>query len=91
MAYPDTPPPRVSSDPNHKDFHPSYLRIGIMFDGVERNDVARYDAAAVAIWLTTDKKGPPVMGRVEPFWRWTEGRQERRARERWDAAHGGRT
>ena len=87
MAYPDTPPLRVSINSSHRDFHPSFSRIGIRFDGTERNDVARYDAKSGEIWLV-NKGGTPLVGRVEPFWRWAETRQQRRARIRWDEAHG---
>lgn len=88
MAYPETPPANLSGDPNHDDFHPCYMRVGIDFDGVERRDVARYECKLGRIWLISDKKGLPLIGVVEPFWRWPESRQERRARERWDASHG---
>lgn len=90
MTYPETPPARLCSDPNDRDFHPCYQRVGIRFAGEERRDVFRYDAEGGAIWLVTAKKGPPLLGAVEPFWRWHESRQERRARERHDAKHRGR-
>lgn len=87
-AYPHVPPPRVSSDPNHPDYHPSCRRIGVMVDGVRKTDCCWYDAPG-GFWRSIDApKGHPRPGQVVVFWLWTESRQERRARERWDAKHG---
>ena len=87
MSYPETPPSRLSSDPNHADFHPSYRRVGVRIDGQELSCLIRYDVAAGRYW-TRDKPDVVCVGEIEPFWRWAESRQERRARERWDAKSG---
>ncbi|MEO5586081.1 MAG: hypothetical protein ABIQ81_00140 [Novosphingobium sp.] len=88
MGYPETPPARLSSDPAHPDFHPSYRRVGVRIDGVERTDVKRYDVAGGV--FVAGFVPQVVAGAIEPYWRWEESRQERRARERWDASHGAR-
>lgn len=89
--YPHVPPPRVSSDPNHRDFHPSARRIGVIVNGERRKDCCWYDAPA-GMWRSIDggRHGKPRPGQVVVFWLWQETRQERRARERWDAKHGPR-
>lgn len=87
--YPHVPPARVSSNPNHPDFHPSFKRIGVLVDGQPRTDVFWYDAPGGRFRVIGDGAGGPVReGQVAVFWRWQESRQERRARERWDAKHG---
>lgn len=75
-------PVRLSLVSSHKDFRPDYMRVGVRFDGVERNDVQSYDAEAG--WLETIKR-QVLYGVVEPFWRYPETRQQRRARQRWEA------
>lgn len=86
---PAGPPPRaLSNNVNHRDFHPSYMRVGVRIDGVERKDLKWYDVRA-GLAATTDG----VMLKsdtIEPFWRYPENRQQRRARERWEAKHKGR-
>lgn len=88
----DEPPPplRLSNDPSHRDFHPSYGRVGVRIDGAERRDCIWYDAPAGRyLTLGTGRKGDHLLAHsIEPFWRWAESRQERRARERWEAKHG---
>lgn len=86
---PETPPSRLSSDPNHADFHPSYLRVGVRIDGEPRQDVIWYDAPGRRFLTTaTGRKATPLFAlTITPFWRWTESRQERRARERWEGKH----
>ncbi len=87
-GYPDTPPARVSSDPNHRDFHPSCKRIAVLVDGVPRDDVHWYDAPGGVFRIVGDgRKGQLHSGQVVVYWRWPESRQERRARERWDSKH----
>lgn len=87
-AYPNVPPARVSSDPNHRDFHPSCKRIAVLVDGVARNDVHWYDAPAGVFRIVGDgRNGQLHSGQVVVYWRWAESRQERRARERWDSKH----
>lgn len=87
--YPNTPPARVSSDPNHRDYHPSCSRIGVLVDGERRKDCCWYDAPG-GFWRSIDdgRHGTPRPGAVTVFWLWQESRQERRARERWDSKHG---
>lgn len=84
---PAGPPPRaLSNNVNHRHFHPSYMRVGVRIDGKERKDLKWYDADAGQA-ITTEG----VMIRsdaIEPFWRYPENRQQRRARERWEAKHG---
>lgn len=90
-SYPETPPARVSSDPNHPDFHPSARRIAVMVDGRPMGNVHWYDAPAGVFRITDDgRDGQLHSGQVTVYWRWEESRQERRARERWDSKHGAR-
>ena len=42
------------------------LRIGIRFNGVERNDVHEYD---VELGTIRTKSGEVFHGKVEPYWR----------------------
>lgn len=74
-------PVRLSLVSSNKNFRPDYMRVGVRFDGVERNDVQSYDAEAG--WIETVKR-QVLYGVVEPFWRYPETRQQRRARERWE-------
>jgi hypothetical protein len=84
---PDFPvPARLSSDVNHKDYRPDCLRIGVIINGEERRDCKFYDVAAGHAKFT--KWAPDVDGAfIQPFWRHPETRQQRRARERWEAKH----
>lgn len=87
-AYPHVPPARVSGDPNHPDYHPSCARIGVLVDGAAMPGVHWYDAQAGRFRIVSEgRKGPVHEGQVTVFWKWQESRQERRARERWDAKH----
>lgn len=88
MGYPDTPPRRLSSDPAHPDFHPSYRRVGVRIDGEERTDVLNYDVARGRATIREGLGRALLWGAIEPYWRWAESRQERRARERYDNKHG---
>lgn len=90
--YPEVPPARVSSDPGHPDFHPSCHRIGVLVDGKLDRRVTFYDARLNRYRLLNDgRRGPEREAtRVDVFWLRPESRQERRARERWDAKHRGR-
>lgn len=82
------PPQALSNHVNHRDFHPSYMRVGVRIDGVERKDLKWYDVRA-GLACTTD--GVMLKSEtIEPFWRYPENRQQRRARERWEAKHKGR-
>lgn len=84
---PAGPPPRaLSNDVNHRHFHPSYMRVGVRIDGEERSDLKWYDCAAGRAITTA---GVMIKSEaIEPFWRYPENRQQRRARERWEAKHG---
>jgi hypothetical protein len=75
-------PQRLSLKLESKDYHPCYVRVGVLLDGVERKDVASYDVALGQ--LVTLKHGV-MNGVVTPFWRYPETRQQRRARESWEA------
>ncbi len=82
-----TPPQRLSSDPNHDDFHPSYARVGVTVDGQERNDIAWYDVRGYYRTIHQGKKEQALLATtIEPFWRYPETRQQRRARERWEGS-----
>lgn len=81
------PPTRLSHKISHPDYHPSFLRVGIRFNGKERSDVAWYDQKAGRIETISNGM---LEGVVEPYWRSAESRQQRRARERWEAKHGRR-
>lgn len=83
-------PSRLTNKPNHEDFHPSFARVGVRIDGVERNDIMWYDARA-NLYRTSDMgitETPKIAGEIEPYWRYPENRQQRRARERWETTHG---
>lgn len=75
-------PTRLSIDPNSPDFHPSYVRVGVRVDGVERNDLQFYDVKRLE-YMTTAKTSH-LAESIEPYWRFGESRQQRRARERWE-------
>lgn len=76
------PPRALSNNVTHRDFHPSYLRVGVRIDGVERNDIRWYDVAA---GLASTTGGVMLKSEaIEPYWRYPESRQMRRARERWE-------
>ena len=80
-----TIPRRLSIDPNSPDFHPSYQRVGVRIDGVERNDLQWYDMDRKE-YMTTAKTSH-LAETIEPYWRYIETRQMRRARERWEGKH----
>ena len=80
------PPRRLSIWASHPDYHPSYPRVGIVFDGAERNDVQWYDLDQQVIRLNVSNK--LLSGKVEAFWRYGETRQQRRAREAWERKKG---
>lgn len=82
QVYPAVPPVRVSSNPDHADFHPSYARIGVALDGVRRPDVSWYDVAAGLV--RAGRAGRQEKGQVVVWWLRPETRQQRRARERWE-------
>lgn len=75
----DTPPDRLSIDPDSKFFNESLLErgIGIMFNGVEKTNVEEYSVAEgwvkVSVGKTVDRHGKPLTmklkGKVEPFFK----------------------
>lgn len=86
---PAGPPPRaLSNTPTHKDFHPSYMRVGLRINGNEATNVKWYDMD-MGRFSTTDGR-MFKSDQIEPYWRFTESRQMRRARERWEGKHKGR-
>ncbi len=80
-----TPPRRLSIDINSPDYHPSYVRVGVRVDGKERNDLQWYDVDKLE-YMTTAKTSH-LAESIEPYWRYVESRQQRRARERWEGKH----
>jgi len=80
-----TLPRRLSLEPNSPDFHPSYARVGLRIDGKERNDIQFYDADKLE-YMTTAKSSHLATS-IEPYWRFAESRQQRRARLRWEEKH----
>ena len=78
-------PQRLSLDPSSPDFHPSYVRVGLRIDGEERNDIQFYDSKKLE-YMTTAKTSHLATS-IEPYWRFVESRQQRRARERWERNH----
>ena len=77
-------PQRLSSDVNHPDYRPDCLRCGVIVGGEERKDCIFYDVKAGVARFT--RNAPDVTGAViQPFWRFPETRQQRRARERWES------
>lgn len=82
MTEPFEPPRRLSIWLSHPAYHPSYARVGIKFNGVERNDVQWYDLDKRQIRI----KGTNELleGDIVAFWRYPETRQQRRARESWE-------
>lgn len=74
------PPLRLSLRLGHPDYRPDYARVGVLFNGEERNDVERYDETGIVTI-----HGQRLEGVVTPYWRYDENRQLRRARERWEA------
>jgi hypothetical protein len=80
-------PDRLSNESSHHDFRPDFTRVGVRVDGVERNDIIWYDQRLGRYRTTSDAhdKDAVRFGTVEPYWRHAESRQQRRARERWEA------
>jgi hypothetical protein len=75
----DTPPDRLSIDPDNKFFNEELLSrgIGIRFNGVEKNNVEEYFASEgwikVSLGKTVDRNGKPLTmklkGKVEPYFK----------------------
>lgn len=75
-------PRRLSIDIRSPDYHPSFVRVGVRIDGIERNDIQWYDLDRKE-YMTTNKSSH-LAETIEPYWRFAESRQQRRARERWE-------
>lgn len=75
----DTPPDRLSIDPDSKFFNEELLSrgIGIRFNGAEKNNVEEYSVAdgwiKVSVGKTMDRHGKPLTmklkGTVEPYFK----------------------
>lgn len=77
------PPDRLSIEVDSEDYHPSCCRVGVVIDGKERNDIAFYDIKTGA--YKTEHNTSHLAKSIKPYWRYDESRQQRRARERWEA------
>lgn len=79
----DTPPDRLSIDPDSKFFNEELLNrgIGIKFNGTEKTNVEEYSVTEgwvkVSLGKTVDRHGKPLTmklkGKVEPYFRDAEG------------------
>ncbi len=75
----DTPPDRLSADPDSPHYDAALLErgVGIRFKGVEKTNVQEYCVSESWVRLTvgntTDRKGKPMtmklQGKVEPYFR----------------------
>jgi Protein of unknown function (DUF3297) len=75
----DTPPDRLSNDPNSPHHDPAILErgVGIRFNGVEKTNVEEYCVSEgwirVAAGKAKDRAGNPMTiklrGKVEPYFR----------------------
>ena len=75
----DTPPDRLSIDPDSKFFNEALLErgIGIRFNGVEKTNVEEYFVTEgwvkVSVGKTVDRNGKPLTmklkGKVEPYFK----------------------
>jgi hypothetical protein len=81
----ETPPARLSIDPNSPDFHPCYQRVGVRVNGEERNNIQWYDVSRNE-YMTTDKTSH-LATTIEPYWRFQPSRQVRRAEEAYSRRH----
>lgn len=85
---PDFPvPQRLASDVNSRHYRPDCLRIGVIVNGEERRDCKFYDVA-MGIAHFVNGAADVAGAFMQPFWRHPETRQQRRARERWEAKQG---
>ncbi len=78
----DQPPAVLSIDPNSKDFHPCYVRVGVRIDGEERNNIQYYNLNDLS-YMTTDNTSH-LAKEIDPYWRYQPSRQQRRAEARWN-------
>ena len=75
----DAPPDHLSNDPKSPFYDEAVLerRIGIRFNGVEKNNVEEYSVSEnwvrVAVGKTVDRHGKPLTmklkGKVEPYFK----------------------
>ena len=82
----DTPPDRLSIDPDSPHFDQSVLErdVGIRFNGQEKTNVEEYCVSEgwvkVAAGKTLDRRGKPLTiklkGTVEPYYRKKDGDEE---------------
>ncbi len=82
----EEPPMRLALDPKSPDFHPCYVRVGVRVDGHERKDIAFYDVAGLS--YMTERNTSHLAISIEPYWRYSPSRQQRRYEERWEKQHG---
>jgi hypothetical protein len=72
-----TVPDRVSIDKDSKFYDARYPKLGVRFDGVEKNNVAEYCVSEGWVLLIAGtaraRNGKPLTftyrGKVEPYWR----------------------
>lgn len=80
------PPRRLSNEIGHPDYRPDFMRVGLKINGEERHDVNRYDCDTLR--YDSIRVRDMLATSIEPYWRYPETRQLRRARERWERQHG---
>lgn len=80
------PPRRLSNEIGHPDYRPDFMRVGLLINGEERHDVNWYDVDRLRYDCIRVRDMPATS--IEPYWRYPETRQLRRARERWERQHG---
>ncbi len=79
MTQTDTPPDRLSTDPNSPYFDPAVLQrgVGVRFKGQEKTNVEEYCVSEgwvrLAAGKAVDRRGNPMtiklQGQVEPYFR----------------------
>ena len=82
----DTPPDRLSVNPKNEFYDEKILArgVGVIFKGVDRNNVEDYCVSEgwvrLAVGKTVDRKGNPltmkVTGEVKPYFRDVSGKEE---------------
>jgi hypothetical protein len=83
------PPRRLCADRSSRHWHPSCGSVGVRINGVEVTDCWEYNLDAVEAQRGQHGTMGPVE-QLEVFVRSPESRQQRRARERWEAKRGTR-
>lgn len=81
------PPRRLSTDRSSRHWHPSVNRVGVRIDGEEVSDCTFYCQDRLEYRRRRGPYGIQKAETIEPYVRddRVESRQERRARERWEA------